>query len=190
VRRHIIYLPGLGDGYDGIRRIGLGRWTDSKTVVTHLPMHWRHQTETMDNKLRRLNEAVQLYPQAEIWLVGESAGGAMALVAYARNKAHIKKVVTLCGMNHGADSVSPHLYKKNPAFQTVMTEVDRVVSSLSTSDKLNLCTLYSSYDRTVLPSHSRIPGVDAYDLKTPTHMLSILSVLYWRYRLITAALRS
>lgn len=182
---HIIYIPGLGDRYDGIRKLGLKLWRRKNTHVSHIPMNWLDPHETLEGKLARLNKVINKHPNHKVTLVGESAGGAMALVASHRFKDLVHETVTLCGMNRGTGSVSPTLFKSNRAFFDAMIEAEKVIQGLSSDDKEKLHVVYSSADITVRPKNSLISGVTSHDLKTPGHMFAILNVLFYRFSLIT-----
>lgn len=182
--KHIIYIPGLGDRYDGIRRLGLRLWRRPDVVVSHVPMHWLNPEETFDQKIDRIKTRIDLYPGSDVVLVGESAGGAASIVAMDRFRRHITQLVTICGMNHGASNVNPKLYQKNRAFKEAMLEADSIMQRMSPETKTKMLTVYSSNDFTVRPKNSLINGVEAVDLKTPGHMVAILAVLFGRFKTI------
>ncbi|MEO5499209.1 MAG: alpha/beta fold hydrolase, partial [Candidatus Saccharimonadales bacterium] len=131
-----------------------------------------------------IKRLIDTYPDERVTLVGESAGGAMAIVAMRIFEDTIENVVTLCGMNYGAGSVSPYLYKSNPAFQDVMIKADTILPTMTDAEKNQMFILYSSKDFTVRPSSSLIAGVMSHDLKIAGHMVAILTVLFFRFRLI------
>lgn len=181
-RQHVIYVSGLGDGYDTLRRLCLLLWRRPGRIVTHMPMHWRDEGETYEAKLIRLGAAIERHPDRETVLVGESAGGAVAVGISRRYPAVLKRVITVCGMNRGAENVSPRLYRMNPAFHDAMKLSDRVVASLDPSEGKVYTAVYSSLDFTVRLKDTRIAGAHLIDLKVPGHMPAIFSVLLWRYR--------
>ena len=80
-----IYVPGLGDGYDGFRRFGLWLWSLRPGVQTHLEsMHWGDVDETAEEKIDRVTTVINtVASNVDIVVVGESAGGSIALAAYA-----------------------------------------------------------------------------------------------------------
>lgn len=184
-RRHIIYVPGLGDRMGGIRSVGLWLWRRPRIRVTLVPMRWTDAHETYEQKLRRIRDAIGRYPGHEVVLAGESAGGAMAIVAMDRFKDQVSRVVTICGMNQGAGNVNPKLYDRNHCFRDAMQEADRIIPNLTDEDLERLYILYSSRDNVVRPKDTLIRGARAFDLGTPLHQLAILSVLYLRTRLVT-----
>lgn len=184
--KHIIYIPGLGDGYDPIRKLGLRLWRRKDVKVTHIAMHWLDQNETMEQKIERVQTAVNKYPDAETIVVGESAGGAMAIVVADKFAHDISEVVTVCGMNFGVANVSPHLYKKNPAFRSVMERADEIHDRLAQQAKDRMFILYSSRDFTVRPRNTLVRGVASKDIGYVGHMTAILAVLFWRFPLITS----
>lgn len=174
---HIIYIPGFGTKSDPARRSALRRWKGSNTHVTFVPMRWDDTGETYEQKYERVAEAIAHAKSDKIVLVGESAGGAMALLTFSRVSDRVDQVFTVCGYNHGAADV--HLVHKTrrPAFYAMMPEVDRAVAQLTGQQRQHITTLYSKSDITVTPSHSLIPGSKAIILKTPGHFISIASVL-------------
>lgn len=184
MKQHIVYIPGLGDGYDVIRKLGLQLWKRPGVTVTHVPMHWMDPEETYEQKLARVEKAVSAYSDRKTVIVGESAGGAVAIVALRRYHTNIDNVVTVCGMNQGAHNVNNRLYRKNKAFKEAMQEADTIVPNLSPREKAAFFTIYSSADMTVRPKNTLIAGVKAYDLKIPGHMFVILAVLFRYYRLV------
>lgn len=147
-------------------------------------MHWLDTAETYEQKLKRIEDEMNKHPDDRIVIVGESAGGAMALAALERFKDRIDHVITVCGMNQGSGNVSPYLYKRNPAFHDTMVAADRTVKNLSEEQKIKLFIIYSSTDFTVRPKNTLIPGVEAFDLNMFSHAGAILYVLFWRYRII------
>lgn len=108
----------------------------------------------------------------------------MAIAALRQFKKNSGRAVTVCGMNQGAANVGSEIYRRNPAFKDAMKAVDRIIPLLTEHEKTSLLTVYSSGDSTVRPHHTLIDDVTAYDLRIPQHNLAILSVLFWRYRLI------
>lgn len=182
--KHIIYIPGLGDRYDIIRRLGLALWRRPGVRVTHVPMRWLDANETMTQKVERVRDAIDDHTGDEVTIIGESAGGGMAIVVAAMFAHKVSHIVTVCGMNRGEANVSPLLYQKNPAFRDVMRAADRYVADLSTEAKAKMYIIYSSLDYTVRPRNSLIDGVDAYDTKIMGHAMAILSILFWGYRRI------
>lgn len=184
--KHIIYISGLGDRYDWLRKLGLVLWRRSDTKVTHIPMKWEDVSETYDSKLLRIKAVIDTYPDHSVTLVGESAGGSVAIAAFYKYRKNVEKLVTVCGMNKGEGNVNPAYYKKNPAFRSSMSAVDKVVLYLSEDEKKAMYIIYSSLDATVRPKHSLISGVRSTDLKIPGHLTSIAKVLFFNYRLITS----
>ena len=184
VKRHIIYIPGLGDHYDGVRRVCLYLWRRPGVTVSLVPMRWSDATETYASKQARIAREIKRLPDHAVTIVGESAGGAVTLDTLHRHGGSVMRAVTVCGMNQGAANVSPTLYRKNPAFEHAMNAADIAASKLDETERTKLLTLYSSADFTVRPKNTLLPGVEARDLKIPGHMFAIFGVLLWYYRLI------
>ncbi|HEX8390173.1 MAG TPA: alpha/beta hydrolase [Candidatus Saccharimonadales bacterium] len=187
IAQHLIYVPGLGDGYTPVRRFALRFWREKGMHVSLLPMRWADRHETYEQKIARLHALIDTRPDDKLVLVGESAGGAVVLAALRSLGPRVDRVVTICGMNHGASSVGAHIYRKNSAFRAAMQATDEVTSTLTQAEKGRIKTVYSSRDLTVRPKHTLLPGVDAVDIKVPGHLHSILSVLLKHSELVVQA---
>ena len=184
MKRHIIYIPGLGDGYDIFRKAALLLWWRPSVAVTLLPMRWLDPDETYEQKVVRIGEAIGKYDDRVVTLVGESAGGAVAIGCLRRYRTQVTQVVTVCGMNQGAGIVNPALYRKNRAFRDAMLVSDETLPTLTTDDKADILTVYSSRDGVIGKKDTLIEGVSSIDIKIPLHMLAIGYVLFVRYDLV------
>lgn len=178
--KHIIYIPGFGEHFDPLRRLALRRWRNRDTEVTFVPMRWNNRQETYEEKYDRIAKIVEGVKEDEIVLVGESAGGAMAQLAFSRMLSEVSRVVTICGYNHGAADV--HLIHKHthPAFYNMMPVIDDIVKHLRKETRRRITTIYSSRDRVVTPEHSRIDGAEEIILHTPGHSMNIARTLLSR----------
>lgn len=174
---HIVYLPGFGDKYDKLRRLALLRWEDDDTRVTFIPMNWKDTSETYEQKYQHVAKAIQDASSDKIILVGESAGGAMALFTFSRHQNNIHQVITICGYNHGAANVHPIHKMKRPAFYRLMPLVDKIVEKFDTETRHRITTIYSTRDHIVAPSHSHIEGAKEVVLHTPGHFVAIAQML-------------
>lgn len=182
--RRILYIPGLGDRYDGVRRACLVLWRRPGVKVTLVPMRWADKTDSYDAKLERLHLAVEAARGEAVSLVGESAGGAVVIAALEKFGEQLDSAATICGMNQGAGNVGEHIYRRNPAFRQVMASADIALKRFGDAQKDKLLIIYSSADFTVRPKDTVVNGAHTYDLKVPGHLVAIFTVLLWRYRKI------
>jgi len=181
--KHYIYIPGLGDHFDFLRKLILRIWwQNANTRVTFVPMRWADRHETYEAKYQRVAAAIKAVDNKVI-LVGESAGGAMTMFALSRHPKEIDHVVTICGYNHDADAVHLEHKTRHPAFYRIMPAVDAIVVQLSKEERARITTIYSTKDTIVIPEHSRIEGAQATVLHTSGHLLNIARALLGRYPL-------
>jgi hypothetical protein len=152
-----------------------------------VPMRWSDPHETYAEKRHRLQQAIELSNDDRIVLVGESAGGSMAVTMYTEHSMIVRKLVTLCGKNHGEKNVSPRLYRRNPAFRESLQRADAAMTALSPAQRANISTIYSPHDHVVRPADTRIDGARAYLLGSYGHLPSIVYVLLFRLRLVRTA---
>lgn len=167
---HYIYIPGFGDRFNALRRIALKRWAGGVTIV---PMYWSDKDETYQQKYERIIEAMDGIAAEDVQLVGESAGGAMAMYVFSRHTERIASVTTLCGYNHGAEEIVQFQRRRHPAFYPLLQRVDRIVENLSPDMRQRITTIYSSRDHVVTPPHTRIEGTREVAMSIPGHIVSI-----------------
>ena len=170
---HYIYIHGFGDSYNWLRRIALRRWNSPGMHVTLVPMNWKSKTETFEQKYERIAKLINT--NEETVLVGESAGGAMALLAYMRRYDHVQALVTVCGYNHSADNIGQQYRRANPAFYPLVQEVDRSLPELIRKEHISI--LQGKNDSVVAAKYGRIAGAREMELPTRGHFASIGYVL-------------
>lgn len=181
-----IYLPGLGDRFDGLRQFALRGWRSRSLDVIFVPMNWDDTDDSLEDKLARVKQAIDT-SQGRAVLVGESAGAPVALVAQSKFSGRVDLVATICGMNQHASQVRPSIYARHPAFRDTMLQADEVVNGLSDRDKKHINIFYSRNDQTVSPEHTLIAGVRSGSIWMPVHMLAIaLYLTVLKRRVITA----
>lgn len=174
---HYIYIPGFGGRFDKLRQKALQKWSNPATHVTFVPMHWRDKNETYQQKYERVVAAIALFPDDETRLVGESAGGAMALYAFLRQPHLIASLVTVCGYNYHAKGIGLSVRMRQPAFYKLIQEIDTHIGNLTLDDRRRITTLYSRQDHVVRQRYSLIKDAHQRALSTPGHFWSIASVL-------------
>ncbi|MGB4762551.1 MAG: hypothetical protein WBP12_04330 [Candidatus Saccharimonas sp.] len=174
-KTYIIYLSGLGDRYDSIRGACLWGWRIYGATVTLVPSRWA-SSETFDVKVKRVMQVVQEAHDNgyRVVLIGESAGGSLALNIYAQVPTLISRVVTLCGKNAQADTVSPRLYRRNPAFRVSMQRVGRAVEQLTRDQRQRVSVVYPLVDAYVPRADTLIPDCHRVRLYSVGHLTSIL----------------
>jgi pimeloyl-ACP methyl ester carboxylesterase len=185
-KQHFIYIPGLGDFYDGGRRAFLAPWSWRRRVsVDLISMHWVEANESAHQKQQRIAQLIESVSQdIEVVLVGESAGGALAISMLGICPERIAKVVTLCGKNTNSRNISPHLLRKNPAFGDAVRYAEHTFVALNNEMKNKIHVIYSSLDHVVTPQNTLLPGVRSSVVKTPWHQFSIICIALFRFGLI------
>lgn len=178
-RPYIIYLPGLGDSYDVGRKFALRFWWLYGVRVELVPMRWSSET-SFQVKYDRVLAAIERAETAgyDVSLIGESAGGSMALNVLASHPS-TQQVVTICGVNSPDISIAPELQKRNPAF---VESVAQLTSSLTKIDSTKITTLYSEHDPAVAHRFTKVPGAVSRRLPFTGHIFAIaltITVYAW-----------
>lgn len=175
-RLHIIYLPGLGDRYNPIRRMCLMVWRAYGVSVTMVPMRWASD-ETYEAKYSRVEDVICSNPRERVVVMGESAGGSMALTIYAKYSTKLAGVMTLCGKNTRPDNVSAQIYARNPAFRDSMSAAVTAEMRLDAAQRHRFISVVPLYDPTVPVAQTLIPGGQKMTLPAVGHLFAILAML-------------
>ena len=117
MKHYIIYIPGLGDHNDGIRRFFLRFWRLYGVRTQLVPMQW-YDGESYQTKYSQITAAITTAEEQgyNVSLVGESAGASMAMNVFARDDS-LYRFVSLCGVNNFHTSISPRILARSPAFK-------------------------------------------------------------------------
>lgn len=179
-RIHYIYIPGLGDKYDWLRRVGTWHWQLRRGVTrTVVPMRWKFN-EPLSAKYDRVLAAIDLTPaNAAIVVVGESAGGSVALTVPTLTTRNIA-VVTFCGKNTDTQTIG-NFYRKNyQTFVESVTKSESLIASGTVPKRLLVC--YSTLDPVVPVASSSVPGDDSIAVAVPGHLTAIGWFMLARFR--------
>ena len=186
---HIIYVSGLGTGYDRMRRFLLKLWRHKNVSTELVSMAWS-DGKSYEEKYQRLSNAIDGAAGKRIVLIGESAGGSMVVNMYAARASDLYKVLTICGKNQGIHGVAPHYYQKNPAFRESMYETEKSIASLTESQRREFISITPLFDPTVPIKDTLLPGCQHVKLFAAGHFIPItlaLSIYSWKIvRLVKA----
>jgi hypothetical protein len=180
----IIYLPGLGGNYDGLRTFAIKRWNRPNRQAIFVPMNWTHKDETFEQKKSRLLKAIE-QAEGQVVLIGESAGAAMGLVVAHENPS--VKFIAYCGKIGGAKSTGQFYYDRVPAFATMLPRADSIRESLTDTEKSRMRTVRAYKDLFLSLRDNTIPGVKQIVLPSVGHLTTIvLGITIFRYGLLRA----
>lgn len=189
MKHHIIYIPGLGDYYNGFRRVLLSTWQLYGVTVEYVPMDW-YKGGTYEQREARIKQAVARAQQQgrTVSLVSESAGGSIALNIFSEDDS-LYRLVSICGVNSPATPVSPRIYARSPAFQTAVERLAINLPTINTERRREIVVLTSLYDGTVKPNDSAIKDARAHRIFAVGHIIAITTSLLfygaWVTRFIT-----
>lgn len=152
---HIIYIPGLGDGYDGLRRAGLLTWQLWGVSTELVPMKW-YGGGDLATRYSTVTAAIDRAQQRgrRVILVGESAGASLAINVASR-RSDIHGLMTICGIVNSRAEVSSAIRKKSPAFNQSLAQLEYDIREL---DLASVCNVRAVVDSIVPRRSSVIPG--------------------------------
>jgi pimeloyl-ACP methyl ester carboxylesterase len=172
---HILYIPGFGGSYDGFRRWVLRRWRFADVSVEMVAMKWNEGTFT--EKIDAIDDAIDRARGKRIVLIGESAGGSMAMHMYARRPNDLHKVMTICGKNSHPETVGSGYLRKNPAFRESMDNLNESLSKLTDEQREKFVSIHPYYDPVVPVRDTLLPGCQQVKLWAVGHLTVIALAL-------------
>jgi pimeloyl-ACP methyl ester carboxylesterase len=170
MNHHIIYIPGLGDHYDGGRRLALRGWEAFGIKAELVPMQW-YDGASYEDKFNQVVAAIQRaqLDGRKVTVIGESAGGSMAINVAARVPS-IHKLITIGGVASPTMPVAASTLRKSPAFKDSIRELD---TSLSQLDSGSAIVVRAAFDPIVHRKYSHIDGARDHPLPTVGHLTTI-----------------
>ena len=184
--RHIaLLIPGLSD--TTIPTKVLHMWNqEGIEVIMHSAM-WKNRDESYDIKLDRLIKHVDALAQknVSISLIGTSAGGSLVINAFAKRKAKIHRVVSICGRIKKGKKVFPSLSlaaKGYNAFYDSVVACEETIKVLSAKDKEKIMTISPFLLDIIVPySCIKITGAHNTTVPIPYHTAGIaIALTLWR----------
>jgi len=178
-----LYITGLGENLHPIRRLLLISWRLRGKRYELIEMRWNDERETYQQKQQRILSRINAEKKQPVILVGESAGGAMALSMLANFSHKIDQVITICGYNHTASKINDPHRALHPALVQVVEFNDRHMNDIvRNSDKIT--NIYSLADGTIDQKYSKVGGAKHIEITTPNHQLSIVRSILNFFKLI------
>ncbi len=172
---HIIYLPGFGGKYDNLRMKMLRRWRFRNVTVEMIPIRWKRGT--FEQKIAVIDRAIDRANGKRIVLIGESAGGSMAIHMYARRAHDLHKVMTLCGKNTHPETVGKPYFDHSPAFKDSMDQLNQSIKKLSSEQKRRFVAIRPIYDPLIPIETMLLSNCKRVRLPVVGHLFAILMAL-------------
>lgn len=139
-------------------------------------MRW-NSNESYEEKRARVNRAIDKAKKKRVVVIGESAGGSMAVVIYAQRYNDLFKVMTICGKNSNPASVAPRLYLKHPAFRDSMRATESALKKIDNTMRHRFVSFYPLYDGVIPYDEAVIPGCKIVRLFSSGHFFTIFLAL-------------
>lgn len=177
MKHYIIYIPGLGDNYDGLRRFLLFFWRVYGVTVEHVPVKW-YDGKPYEEKYKRVNAAIT-NAQAlgyTVSVIGESAGGSMAVNLFARNDT-LHRLISLCGVNSYKTPISPRIFERGPAFKESVSILNESQARAIKTRVRQITSITARYDQTVPIKSNVIPGARRVTVWSMGHLTTIVLCL-------------
>jgi len=179
---HIIYIPGLGDRYDNLRRSGIKRWNRQGLTAELVPMQW-NKGGTFSDRKQKIETAIDTALAAghRVALIGESAGASMA-INIMTGRDDVMLLVTLCGVASPSSPVAPYLRRRSPTFDESLKRLSSSHDQLHLSD---VVTFSAFRDSVVRRRYSTINGANNRRLPSIGHFTTItLALTVFKSRII------
>lgn len=178
MKKHVLlYIPGLGERYDTYRKRALGLWRLFGVEARLLPMNW-YDGEPYDDKYSDVSAVIGSLLDAgtKVSLVGESAGGSMAINLFARHP-QVMNLITIAGVNASTTPVAAKTLRRGPAFTVSRQHVGESLDMLSAERRRNIYTVSGLRDDVVRRQYSRITGAHNHYIWAVGHIVTITACL-------------
>jgi len=168
VQTRIVYIPGLGNKYNGFRKVALKAWQLYGVSATLVPLKW-DDSDSFEQKLTLVEGVInQSGLDTRVVVVGESAGATLALHVASLPKVY--RVITLCGVAQPSTPISPYLQKKSPA-------LFQATRSLPRTNSYEVYSLRAAVDSVVGKTYSIATGAKAHTIWSIGHLFTIIICL-------------
>lgn len=170
---HLIYIPGLHDQHpfnkfftDLFPHI----WTAKGFPTEKFEPHWEEGT-SLDPKLNKLLAMIDQITQDghNVSLIGQSAGGSLALNAFTQRKKTVLGAINLCGRLREGSHVKPtmsYASRHSVAFRQSVRLFEQVNEpKLTIPDRKRIMTIKAWIDKTVPSTTTPLEG--AHNLTIP-----------------------
>lgn len=173
MKNYILYIPGLGDGYDPIRKKALRAWSLFGVTAQLVPMVW-YDGQSYEQKYQQASDIiVRLVDSgARVSLVGESAGGSMAINLFAAHP-KVARLITVAGVTMPTTPVAQRTLRKSSAFAASRQQLRDSLLHIDEKRRHDIYTLSALNDNIVQPQHSVIPGSHARRIFSIGHLATI-----------------
>lgn len=177
MKHHIIYISGLGDHYDGVRRACLFFWRFFGVEAELAAMKW-YNGRPYNEKLQKIRDSIERAQNngQTVSLIGESAGASIAMNAFATDKS-LNKIISLCGVNNGRTHISKLILEKSPAFEKSIRLLPGSQKLALENRRNQITSVTGLVDRTVPVEKNIIPGVEQIKIWFIGHIPTIFLCL-------------
>lgn len=176
---HAIFVPGLGDDmHMGFQQSLVDFWRHYGVEPHVYPMHWGdgNPFEPKLAGLVKLATDLSAEDDQDVSLVGSSAGGDVALIAFAENQEQelINKVVTLCTPILHLEKIGNDRFEENPDFKEAIKMMPKSLAKLGPNAKRRIQTRRPFWDEVVSPRDAVLEGADQKRIIAAGHAASIV----------------
>ncbi len=177
MKTHIIYIPGLGDRYDGFRSMTLKAWGLWGVSTRYVPITW-YDGGSKASKLERIAVAIEETPNdSNVVLIGESAGATLALAMAGHPR--VGRVITLCGVATSTTPVSGYLRRRAPA-------LNEGVNGLPDTYAVDVHSIRAAIDGVVGKKYSVVNGATEHIIWSIGHLTTIALCLTFLAPIVTS----
>ena len=130
-------------------------------------------TGTFEQKIARIDQAIDRASDKRIVLLGESAGGSMVVHTMARRGGDIHKAMTICGKNTNPQTVGQSYYDKYPTFKASMDVLNESLKKIGVRDRQKFISIHPLFDPVVPVKDTKIKGGKDVTLPVYGHFVAI-----------------
>lgn len=166
IMKHLLIIPGIGDDHPvyhkGARVFRMFGFTPEVYVFG-----WNSgDPSSYESRIAELNQYITGL-DGEIYILGVSAGGSVAVNSFAAAGSKVRKVVTLCS------PLAPFSSRVNPLLAVSLDRTEDTLRDMSVDQRQRILSLHAIFDPVVPTRLSKPDGVHARTLPSVLHPVTI-----------------
>ena len=175
---HIIYIAGLSDKQAYGQVVLLKLWRLFGVHAHYHKIGWTDDIAfdiKLDEVLSKIDKL--LAHGAQVSVVGSSAAGCTAIIAFSKRKDNINKVITICAKLLNPGPVNPRYFHENPPLKQSFFQAQPIIANLTDKEKTKFLCIYPIRDKTVRVQDMTISGARSKRILAFSHIPAIYTAI-------------
>lgn len=190
-KHHVIYIAGLSDKQAYGQVVILKLWWIFGIKAHYHKIGWTEDVPFQVKLQEVLSKIDSLAKDgSDVSLVGSSAAGCTAILAYSKRKDKVSGVVTICAKLLNPEPINPEYFRLNPPLKESLFSAQPIIRALTKKEKAKILCLYPFRDKTVRIIDMVVPGSSKKRILAFSHVPAIYTAIIFYSPLIAKFIKS